>query len=76
MKKTYKILIKYKYIYMMDSTTIIFITLSVNLLYQLIHYLIRKITNIYALRNEQEIKNKLKISSDESDKDAITEIHV
>ena len=61
---------------MIDSTTIIFITLGVNLLYQLIHYLIRKITNIYALRNEQENKNKLKISSDESDKDAITEIHV
>ena len=61
----------------MDSSAIIiFITLSVNLLYQLLHYLIRKITNIYALRNEQENKNKLKISSDESDKDAITEIHV
>ena len=77
----------------MDSSAIIFITLGVNLLYQLIHYLIRKITNIYALRNEQENKNNLKygapspvipgvygggapISSDESDKDAVTEIHV
>ena len=44
----------------MDSSTIIFITLSVNLLYQLLHYLIRKITNIYALRNEQENKKNLK----------------
>ena len=60
----------------MDSTTIIFITLGVNLSYQLIHYLIRKITNIYTLRNRQENKNKFKMSSDESDKDAITEIHV
>ena len=58
----------------MDSTTIIFITLSVNLFYQLLHYLIRKITNIYTLRNQQE--NNLKMSSDESDKDAITEIHI
>ena len=60
----------------MDSSAIIFITLGVNLLYQLIHYLIRKITNIYAFKNQQENKNKLKISSDESDKDAITEIHI
>ena len=60
----------------MDSSTIIFITLGVNLFYQLIHYLIRKITNIYTLRNQQENNNKLKISSDESDKDAITEIHI
>ena len=60
----------------MDSSTIIFITLGVNLFYQLIHYLIRKITNIYTLRNQQKNNNKLKISSDESDKDAITEIHI
>ena len=60
----------------MDSTTIIFITLSVNLFYQLIHYLIRKITNIYTLRNQQENNNKLKMSSDETDKDGITEIHI
>ena len=60
----------------MDSSTIIFITLGVNLLNQLLDYLIRNIANIYALRNEQETKNKLKMSSDESDKDAITEIHV
>ena len=61
---------------MMDSSTIIFITLGVNLFYQLLHYFIRKITNIYTLRNQQENNNKLKISSDESDKDAITEIHI
>ena len=60
----------------MDSSTIIFITLGVNLFYQLLHYLIRKITNICTLRNQQENNNKLKISSDESDKDAITEIHI
>ena len=60
----------------MDSTTIIFITLSVNLFYQLIHYLIRKITNIYTLRKQQENNNKLKMSSDSSDKDGITEIHI
>ena len=60
----------------MDSSTIIFITLGVNLFYQLLHYLIRKITKIYELRNQQENNNKLKISSDESDKDAITEIHI
>ena len=60
----------------MDSSTIIFITLGVNLFYQLLHYLIRKITNIYTLRNQQKNNNKFKISSDESDKDAITEIHI
>ena len=60
----------------MDSSTIIFITLGVNLFYQLLHYLIRKITNIYTLRNQQENNNKLKMSSDETDKDGITEIHI
>ena len=60
----------------MDSSTIIFITLGVNLFYQLLHYLIRKISKIYELRNQQENNNKLKISSDESDKDGITEIHI
>ena len=60
----------------MDSSTIIFITLGVNLFYQLLHYLIRKITKIYELRNQQENNNKLKMSSDETDKDGITEIHI
>ena len=60
----------------MDSSTIIFITLGVNLFYQLLHYLIRKISKIYELRNQQENNNKLKMSSDETDKDAITEIHI
>ena len=60
----------------MDSSTIIFITLSVNLFYQLLHYLIRKISKIYELRNQQENNNKLKMSSDETDKDGITEIHI
>ena len=60
----------------MDSSTIIFITLGVSLFYQLLHYLIRKISKIYELRNQQENNNKLKMSSDETDKDGITEIHI
>ena len=63
----------------MDEITVILITLSINLAYGLIHYLVRKITQIYALKyaaKNQDTSNLKTFLSNSSDKDAITEIHV
>ena len=64
---------------MMDSITIILITLSVNMGYALIHYLVRKITQIYALKysaKNQDHSNSKTFLSNSSDKDQINEIHI
>ena len=64
----------------MDEITVIFLTLSANLFYQLVHYTIRKLSEcqeidlfcfIFRRNNDASIKNK---RSSESDKDAVTEI--
>ena len=66
---------------MMDEITVILITLSVNMGYALIHYLVRKITQIYALKyaskNQDNSNSNLKtFLSNSSDKDQINEIHI
>ena len=64
-----------------DTTTIIFITLSVNLGYQLIHYIIRKISDcdnvdILCFKFNKTTNSPFKKFSSSSDKDAITEIKI
>ena len=63
----------------MDEVEIILITLSINLAYGLIHYLVRKISQIYALKyasKNQENSNFKTFLSNSSDKDQINEIHI
>ena len=63
----------------MDEVEIILITLSINLAYGLIHYLVRKISQIYALKyasKNQENSNLKTFLSNSSDKDQINEIHI
>ena len=61
----------------MDPITVILIVQSITLAYQLLHYLVRKLASAYKYRTQQNNgKNVVQMSSDESDKDAITEIHV
>ena len=63
----------------MDEITVILITLSINLAYGLIHYLVRKITQIHALKyaaKNQDTSNLKTFLSNSSDKDQINEIHI
>ena len=66
----------------MDETiTIVFITLAVNLGYQLLHYFIRKISeydnvNLCCLNFNRTVQTNLKKFSSSSDKDAIPEIKI
>ena len=63
----------------MDQVEIILLTLSINLVYGLIHYLVRKISQIYALKyasKNQENSNLKTFLSNSSDKDQINEIHI
>ena len=65
----------------MDEVEIILITLSINLAYGLIHYLVRKISQIYALKyaskNQENSNSNFKtFLSNSSDKDQINEIHI
>ena len=65
----------------MDEVEIILITLSINLAYGLIHYLVRKISQIYALKyaakNQDNSNSNFKtFLSNSSDKDQINEIHI
>ena len=66
----------------MDEITIVFITLGINIAYQLIHYSIRKLSECQEIDffcfklkrdNNSSITNK---RSSESDKDGITEISI
>ena len=64
-----------------DTTTEVLITLSVNLVYQLIHYLIRKLTDFDnisfpCIRLNRTVQTNLKKFSSSSDKDAIPEIKI
>ena len=64
-----------------DTTTIIFITLSVNLGYQLIHYIIRKISeydndDFFCLKFNKTTNSLFKKFSSSSDKDAMPEIKI
>ena len=64
-----------------EYTTIIFITLSVNLGYQLIHYIIRKISefdniDIFCFKFNKTTNSPFKKFSSSSDKDAIPEIKI
>ena len=65
----------------MDEITIVFVSIAINLGYQLIHYAVRKFTEytdidlgcFHFSKKESTIKNK---RSSESDKDGITEISI
>ena len=65
----------------MDEITIVFVTMALNLGYQIIHYAVRKFTEytdidlgcFHFSKNQSTIKNKM---SSESDKDGITEISI
>ena len=64
-----------------DTITIIFITLSVNLGYQLIHYIIRKISeydnvDFFCLKFNKTTNSLFKKFSSSSDKDAMPEIKI
>ena len=64
-----------------DTTTIVLITMAINMGYQLLHYCIRKFSEYTDIdlccfhfnKNQSSIKNK---RSSESDKDGITEISI
>ena len=63
----------------MDEVEIILITLSINLAYGLIHYLVRKISQIYALKyssKNQDNSNLKTFLSNSRDNDQINEIHI
>ena len=66
----------------MDELSIVFITLGINIGYNLLHYIVRKISDFseidllcfkFKRDNNSTIKNK---RSSESDKDGITEISI
>ena len=65
----------------MDELSIVFITLGINMGYQILHYCIRKFSEytdidlgcFHFSKKESTIKNK---RSSESDKDGITEISI
>ena len=65
----------------MDELSTVFITLGINIGYNLLHYIVRKISDFSEIdllcfkfrKNESSIKNK---RSSESDKDAVTEITI
>ena len=64
-----------------DTITIIFITLSVYLGYQLIHHIIRKISDcenvdIFCLKFNKTTNSPFKKFSSSSDKDAMPEIKI